>query len=47
MIFVDQKKAHNCQTQDNKFWPAVGRVDDAYGDRNLMCTCLPLESYKE
>ena len=32
---------------DNKFWPAVGRVDDAYGDRNLMCTCLPLESYKE
>ncbi len=24
---------------DNKFWPAVGRLDDAYGDRNLICTC--------
>jgi glycine dehydrogenase len=26
-------------TTDNKFWPACGRVDDAYGDRNLVCTC--------
>ena len=31
----------------NKFWPAVSRVDDAYGDRNLVCTCLPLEAYTE
>ncbi|HNP18877.1 MAG TPA: aminomethyl-transferring glycine dehydrogenase [Fulvivirga sp.] len=31
----------------NKFWPAVGRVDSAYGDRNLMCSCLPLEEYSE
>lgn len=31
----------------NKFWPAVGRVDDAYGDRNLMCTCVPIEDYAE
>ncbi len=31
----------------NKFWPAVSRVDDAYGDRNLVCTCLPLEAYAE
>lgn len=31
--------------RDNKFWPAVGRVDNAYGDRNLVCSCLPLESY--
>jgi glycine dehydrogenase len=30
-----------------KFWPSVGRVDNAYGDRNLVCTCLPLESYIE
>ena len=30
---------------DNKFWPAVSRVDDAHGDRNLMCTCAPLENY--
>lgn len=31
----------------NKFWPAVSRVDDAYGDRNLMCSCVPLEAYSE
>ena len=31
----------------NKFWPAVSRVDDAYGDRNLICTCLPIEAYSE
>ncbi len=33
--------------RENKFWPAVRRVDDAYGDRNLMCTCAPLEAYAE
>lgn len=32
---------------DNKFWPSVRRVDDAYGDRNLICTCLPIEAYQE
>jgi glycine dehydrogenase len=32
---------------DNKFWPTVRRVDDAYGDRNLICTCEPIESYME
>ncbi|BAX80667.1 aminomethyl-transferring glycine dehydrogenase [Labilibaculum antarcticum] len=32
---------------DNKFWPSIGRVDDAFGDRNLMCTCAPLEAYME
>ncbi|MFO8147672.1 MAG: aminomethyl-transferring glycine dehydrogenase [Bacteroidota bacterium] len=32
---------------DNKFWPAVRRVDDAYGDRNLICTCDPIEAYME
>ncbi|MDX1640259.1 MAG: aminomethyl-transferring glycine dehydrogenase [Balneolaceae bacterium] len=31
----------------NKFWPAVSRVDDAYGDRNLVCSCLPVEAYSE
>ncbi len=30
---------------ENKFWPHVGRVDDGYGDRNLMCTCDPLYDY--
>lgn len=29
----------------NKFWPSVSRINNAYGDRNLMCTCLPIEEY--
>jgi len=33
-------------TLENKFWPPVGRVDDSYGDRNLVCTCDPVESYR-
>jgi glycine dehydrogenase len=32
---------------DNKFWPSVRRVDDAYGDRNLVCSCEPIEAYME
>ena len=32
---------------ENKFWPSVRRVDDAFGDRNLVCTCSPIESYIE
>jgi glycine dehydrogenase len=32
-------------TRDAKFWPSVSRIDNAYGDRNLMCTCLPIEEY--
>ncbi len=31
---------------DNKFWPAVGRIDNAYGDRHLVCTCPPVEQYE-
>jgi glycine dehydrogenase len=30
---------------ENKFWPSVRRVDDAYGDRNLICSCAPIENY--
>ncbi|MCO6174324.1 aminomethyl-transferring glycine dehydrogenase [Flavobacterium sp. NRK F10] len=30
---------------ENKFWPTVRRVDDAYGDRNLICSCAPIEAY--
>ncbi len=30
-----------------KFWPTVGRIDQAYGDRNLVCTCPPIEAYAE
>ena len=32
---------------ENKFWPSVRRVDDAYGDRNLICSCAPIEAYME
>ncbi len=33
--------------KENKFWPAVARVNNTYGDRNLICTCEPVESYME
>ena len=32
--------------RNNKFWPAVSRINDGYGDRNLVCACEPVESYK-
>ncbi len=31
---------------NDKYWPTVTRIDDAYGDRNLMCSCEPIENYK-
>ncbi len=34
-------------TRASKFWPAVGRIDQAYGDRNLVCTCPSMEDYSE
>jgi glycine dehydrogenase len=34
-------------TRTRKFWPSVGRVNNAYGDRNLVCTCTPVSSYAE
>jgi glycine dehydrogenase len=34
-------------TREHKFWPAVGRIDNVYGDRHLVCSCLPLEDYSE
>lgn len=33
-------------TRENKFYPAVGRIDNAYGDRNLVCSCLPVDAYE-
>ena len=33
--------------RENKFWPSVRRVDDAFGDRNLICTCAPIEAFME
>lgn len=34
-------------TRDRKFWPSVGRIDNAYGDRNLVCSCLPIDAYND
>ncbi|MEN9834967.1 MAG: hypothetical protein RL011_1160, partial [Pseudomonadota bacterium] len=31
----------------NKFWPFVARIDSAYGDRNLVCTCEPIDQYRD
>jgi len=33
--------------KENKFWPAISRVNNTYGDRNLICTCEPIEAYQE
>jgi glycine dehydrogenase len=33
--------------EENKYWPTVGRVDDAFGDRNLVCSCAPIDAYRE
>ncbi len=32
--------------RDNKYWPPVGRVDNVFGDRNLVCSCLPISAYE-
>jgi glycine dehydrogenase len=34
-------------TRESKFWPTVSRVDDVYGDKNLVCSCPPIESYTD
>jgi len=33
--------------RDNKYWPSVSRINDGYGDRNLVCSCDPIESYQD
>jgi len=33
--------------KNNKFWPSVSRVNNTYGDRNLICTCEPVSAYVE
>jgi len=43
-----QKAAYPAPYLNNhKYWPSVGRIDNAYGDRNLICTCPPVEVYKK
>ncbi len=31
---------------DTKFWPSVSRIDDIYGDQNLVCSCSPMDTYQ-
>jgi glycine dehydrogenase len=33
--------------RDHKYWPPIGRIDNVYGDRNLFCTCVPMEAYED
>jgi glycine dehydrogenase len=37
----------SASTRASKFWPAVGRVDNVYGDRNLVCSCVGMEAYAD
>lgn len=41
----EQAAYPTAHTLDRKFWPSVARVESAYGDRNLVCSCLPIEAY--
>ncbi|MEI6131057.1 MAG: hypothetical protein WCR59_13410, partial [Planctomycetota bacterium] len=34
-------------TKVHKYWPSVARINDVYGDRNLVCTCPPMSAYQE
>lgn len=36
---------HGLEPERGKMWPAVRRIDGAYGDRNLVCSCPPLDAY--
>ncbi len=46
MPYSRQKAAYPLPfVKDAKFWPSVSRIDNAYGDRNLVCSCLPIEEY--
>ena len=47
-VYLRSKAAYPTPfTLIRKFWPSVGRVDSTYGDRNLVCACLPMEAYME
>jgi glycine cleavage system P protein (glycine dehydrogenase) len=44
--YTRQQAAYPAQwLQDHKFWPAVGRIDNVFGDRNLICTCVGMEAH--
>ncbi|MGJ7518573.1 aminomethyl-transferring glycine dehydrogenase [Pseudomonas baetica] len=43
---VEQGVTPDAHTKAHKYWPAVNRVDNVYGDRNLFCACVPLDEYR-
>lgn len=43
----EQAAFPSLHTRSHKFWPAVARIDQAYGDRNLVCSCPPVEEYSD
>ena len=43
----EQAAFPDAHTRRHKFWPSVGRIDNVYGDRNLICTCAPMDDYAE
>ncbi len=55
LVSSDWKRSYSRETaafplpwvRDNKFWPSVARVDNVYGDKNLICSCPPVESYAD
>lgn len=45
--YTREKAAYPLEwVKENKFWPSVSRIDSAYGDRNLICSCNPIEDYE-
>ncbi len=45
--YTREQAAYPARAAHAKYWPPVKRVDNAYGDRNIACTCAPIESYAE
>ena len=43
---IEQGVTPDAHTKAHKYWPAVNRVDNVYGDRNLFCACVPLDEYR-
>lgn len=47
MVFREEAAYPAPWVKASKFWPTVGRIDNVYGDRNLVCSCPPLDSYAD
>jgi glycine dehydrogenase len=44
---IEEAVTPSAHTRAHKYWPAVNRVDNVYGDRNLFCACVPMDDYRE